>query len=126
MNIIVMVLFIPMIYKNIEPTIYWRIREKVELFISAIPFMVSGAILLITGFFSEKDEWRMSQTGLGVSMTFFVVGIFASAVIFINFHDSIDWVRAYFLASTPLALALAPLFHSGFIAARDDKRKKRK
>jgi hypothetical protein len=126
LSIAVMAIFTPMAYNNIEPLIHWGIRGKVELFISTLPIIMSGAIMLITGFFSGKDEWRMSITGLGVGMVIFTAGMLISVVIFTNFHASIDWVRAYFLVSTPLAIGLMPFFHSGFIAARDDKRKNRK
>lgn len=126
MTLITMIIFIPGIYKKIEPLIHWGIREKVEVIMAATPVLVSGLILLITGFFSKKDEWRMSLTGLGVAMSICAVGAITSVIVFVFVHPSIDLVRAYFLISTPITLALIPLLHSGFIAARVDKKRRPK
>ncbi len=126
LNIIVMVVFIPMVYNKIEPLIHWRIREKVEVFMAATPVIVSGAILFITGFFSKKDEWRSSLKGIRVAMFVSFMAALISTITFMLFHSSIDWVRAYLLISTPIVLTLFPFLHSGFIAARDDKKRRRK
>jgi hypothetical protein len=124
LNFVIMVLFTPEIYKKIEQSIYWRDQERFELLLGISPALVSALILIITGFFSGKDEWRMSFNGLGIAMVLCFVGLFVSVLIFMLSQSVQSWLSMYLHVSIPISIALIPFIHSGFFAARYDKRKR--
>ncbi len=119
MCFVVMVAMLPFMYPEYEYLISYQYRAIVEFTIMISPALLGGMILLISGFFTQKDEWRMSLTGtITALMSWLVTTILSLAVFRI---EAGELYTILLMFGIPVLIGVIIFLHSGFSAARHDK-----